>query len=159
MNEFLRQIPCEIKDISFPEGTITIECDEMWSFVKGKHNQEWIWLAILQETRHIVGLYIGDRSQESAKKLWESVPEHVRQCQIVYTDGLKSYVGAIPQEKHQATSKGSGKTNHIERFNNTIRQRCSRLVRKGLSFSKDCFNHEGAIWYFVHHYNASLQKT
>jgi IS1 family transposase len=31
---------------------------------------------------------------------------------------------------------GSGKTNHIERFNNTMRQRISRLVRKTLSFSK-----------------------
>ncbi|PSP26464.1 MAG: IS1 family transposase, partial [Cyanobacteria bacterium SW_8_48_13] len=39
----------------------------------------------------------------------------------------------------------------IERFNNTLRQRCSRLVRKGLSFSKNFFNHEGAILYFIHH--------
>ncbi|PSP32572.1 MAG: hypothetical protein BRC57_14665 [Cyanobacteria bacterium QS_8_48_54] len=38
-------------------------------------------------------------------------------------------------------------TLQIERFNNTLRQRCCRLVRKGLSFSKNCFNHEGAILY------------
>lgn len=157
VNDFLRQIPCEIKDIGFPQGTIILECDEIWSFVKGKYNPEWIWLAILEKTRQIVGLYIGDRSHESAKKLWESIPESIRQCQLVYTDKLKSYVDAIPQEKHQATNKESGKTNHIERFNNTLRQRCSRLVRKGLSFSKSWFNHEGAIWYFIHHYNASLQ--
>lgn len=34
--------------------------------------------------------------------------------------------------------------------------RVSRLVRKTLSFSKKLENHIGAIWYFVHHYNASL---
>jgi phage terminase large subunit GpA-like protein len=31
-------------------------------------------------------------------------------------------------------------------------QRVSRLVRKTLSLE----NHIGAIWYFIHHYNASL---
>ena len=30
------------------------------------------------------------------------------------------------------------------------------IVRKTLSFSKKIENHVGAIWYFVHHYNASL---
>jgi IS1 family transposase len=47
-------------------------------------------------------------------------------------------------------------TNYIERFNNTLRQRVSRLVRKTLSFSKSLENHIGAIWYFIHYYNASL---
>jgi len=37
-----------------------------------------------------------------------------------------------------------------------MRQRISRLVRKTLSFSKKTENHVGAIWYFIHHYNASL---
>jgi insertion element IS1 protein InsB len=46
--------------------------------------------------------------------------------------------------------------NHIERFNCTLRQRVSRLVRKALSFSKKLDNHIGAIWYFIHHYNAQI---
>ena len=48
------------------------------------------------------------------------------------------------------------KQRYIERFNNTLRQRISRLVRKTLSFSKKLENHVGAIWYFVHYYNSSL---
>ncbi|MEG4590179.1 IS1 family transposase, partial [Microcoleus sp. MOSTC5] len=52
--------------------------------------------------------------------------------------------------------KETGLTNYIERFNNTARQRISRLVRKTLSFSKKISNHLGAIWYFIHEYNASL---
>ncbi|NJL48662.1 MAG: IS1 family transposase, partial [Leptolyngbyaceae cyanobacterium SM2_5_2] len=55
-----------------------------------------------------------------------------------------------------SVGKDSGKTSHIERFNCTLRQRVSRLVRKTLSFSKKLENHIGAIWLFVHHYNASL---
>jgi IS1 family transposase len=41
----------------------------------------------------------------------------------------------------------------IERFNNTLRQRVSRLVRETLSFSKTLANHIGALKYFICHYN------
>ena len=37
---------------------------------------------------------------------------------------------------HQQVGKETGQTAHIERLNNTPRQRISRLVRKTLSFSK-----------------------
>lgn len=60
------------------------------------------------------------------------------------------------RKRHRAVGKETGKTTYIERFNNTLRQRVSRLVRKTLSFSKSLENHIGAIWYFIHHYNASL---
>ncbi|PPT07605.1 hypothetical protein CKA32_003672 [Geitlerinema sp. FC II] len=59
--------------------------------------------------------------------------------------------------KNYQKSKDSGKTSYIERFNNTLRQRVSRFVRKTLSFSKKLENHVGAIWDFVHHYNASIR--
>jgi IS1 family transposase len=55
--------------------------------------------------------------------------------------------------------KETGLTNdveRVERLNNTLRQRISRLVRRTLSFSKSWVNHEAAIWRFIHHYNASL---
>jgi IS1 transposase len=42
---------------------------------------------------------------------------------------------------------------HIKRFNNTLRQRVSRLVRETVSFSKKLANHIGAIKYFICHYN------
>lgn len=61
------------------------------------------------------------------------------------------------QKRHHAVGKETGKTSYIECFNCTMRQRVSRLVRKTLSFSKKLDNHIGAIWIFVHHYNASLQ--
>jgi hypothetical protein len=45
------------------------------------------------------------------------------------------------------------KTNHVERFNNTLRQRISRLVRDTLSSSKKLANHIGAIKFCICHYN------
>ncbi|WP_255346659.1 IS1 family transposase, partial [Candidatus Protochlamydia sp. R18] len=50
---------------------------------------------------------------------------------------------------HQPVSKQSGQTSYIERFNCTRRQRCARLVRKTLSFSKKLTNYIGLIKYFI----------
>ena len=72
---------------------------------------------------------------------------------MCYTDFWAAYNEIFPKSRHQAVSKKSGKTNLIERFNCTLRQRVSRLVRKTLSFSKKLDNNIGAIWYFIHHYN------
>lgn len=135
---------------------MTIQCDEMWSFVSNKGNKQWVWLALDTKTREIVGVHIGDRSRAGAKMLWQSLPGVYRQCARGYTDFWSAYEQVIPKSRHRAVSKNSGKTNLIERFNCTLRQRVSRLVRKTLSFSKKLDNHIGAVWYFVHHYNTSL---
>ncbi len=100
---------------------------------------------------------MGSRSRRSAQRLWQSLPPVYRQCAVCYTDFWDAYAQVLPSKRHRPVGKDSGKTNHIERFNNTLRQRVGRLVRKALSFSKKLVNHVGAIWYFIHHYNAGLQ--
>ena len=117
-------------------------------------------------SREIVGVYIGDRSAQAAKQLWRSrsvcealsLPPVYRQCAVCYTDFWEAYKQVLPSKRHRAVGKDSGQTSYIERFNNTVRQRVARLVRKTLSFSKSLDNHIGAVWYFVHHYNASLRQ-
>jgi IS1 family transposase len=128
----------------------------MWSFVGDKSNKQWIWLAIDVFTKEIVGVYIGKRDQTGAQGLWDSLPAVYRQCAVSYTDFWSAYGIVFPQKRHRAVGKDTGKTNYIERFNNTMRQRISRLVIKTFSFSKILSNHIGAIWYFVHEYNATL---
>ena len=135
-----------------------MQCDEMWSFVNDKGNKQWIWLAIDVDTREIVGVYIGARSAWGARKLWNSLPTVYRQCAVAYTDFWDAYACIFPETRHKAVGKETGLTSYIERFNCTMRQRVSRLVRKTLSFSKKLDNHIGAIWMFIHHYNASLQN-
>ena len=146
-----------------PKGHLTIECDEMWSFVGNKDNKQWIWLAIDLDSREIVGVYIGSRDKQGAQGLWDSLPPVYRQRAVAYTDFWKAYSVIFSTKRHavgtpsvRSVGKETGKTSHIERFNCTMRQRISRLVRKTLSFSKKLENHIGAIWYFVHHYNAML---
>lgn len=159
VNDKMNAIPRQIKVSAKTKGRLTIECDEMWSFVGSKKNAVYIWLAIDRYTREIVGCFMGDRTRKSARQLWTSLPGVYRQCVVAYTDFWQSYEKVIPANRHRAVGKETGQTNHIERLNNTFRQRLSRLVRKSLSFSKKLNNHIGAIWYFIHDYNAQLAKV
>lgn len=106
-----------------------------------------------------MGCYIGDRTRKSARKLWASLPEIYQQSAFAYTDFWQAYKTVIPPKHHRAGGKETGLTNHIERLNNTFRQRVSRLVRDSLSFSKKLHNHIGAVWYFIHGYNAELDRN
>jgi insertion element IS1 protein InsB len=67
-------VPRQISISEKARGKLTIEGDELWSFVFSKENELYVWLAIDNKTREIVGCYIGDRSRESAKKHWASLP-------------------------------------------------------------------------------------
>jgi insertion element IS1 protein InsB len=156
VNRKYEAIPRQVNVSAKNKGKLTIQCDEMWSFVSNKNNKQWIWLALDVETREIVGVHIGDRSEQGARKLWDSLPSVYRQCAVAYTDFWRAYALVFPAQRHKAVGKESGKTNYIERFNCTMRQRVSRLVRKTLSFSKKLENHIAAIWFFIHHYNSSL---
>jgi len=65
----------------------------------------------------------------------------------------------VPPAQHKAITKKARKTNHVARFNNTLRQRISRLVRDMLSFSKKLANHIGAIKFFICHSNLAKAVT
>jgi len=129
------------------------ELDELWSFVGKKANRHWVWIAMDATTRQVIAFHVGDRSGQSAAALWEKIPAIYQQHAVFYTDHYVAYVGVIPSTQHRAISKLVRKTNHVERFNCTLRQRVSRLVRATLSFSKKLSNHIGAIKYFICDYN------
>ncbi len=133
------------------------EADEMWSFVQKKEHKQWIWLAMDATTRQIIAFHVGDRSRESAKALWAAIPAVYQDHATFHTDQYDVYKGVMPAERHRAITKKARKTNHIERFIYTLRQRLSRLVRDTLSFSKKVEHHIGAIKYFICHYN--LEKA
>jgi IS1 family transposase len=132
------------------------EVDELWSFVRRRADKQWLWLAFDKESRQVIAFYVGDRSRESARKLWRRIPAPYRERATFYSDDWNAYKGVIPAERHVVCGKESGRTSGVERFNCTLRQRVSRLVRKSLSFSKKLANHIGAIKYFICHYNREV---
>ncbi len=134
----------------------TLELDELWSFVLKKANKRWIWIALCRRTRQVVAYIIGDRSEATCHRLWERIPAAYRSG-LCCTDLWAAYASVIPQEQHVAVGKESGLTAHVERWNNTLRQRLARFVRKTLSFSKSEVMHEICLRLFLHRYNLSLK--
>jgi IS1 family transposase len=130
-----------------------VEADEMASFVQKKANKQWIWIAMNATSRQVIAFHVGDRSRRSAKRLWAKIPVAYRQHATFYTDQYVVYERVIPAAQHKVISKLARKTNHIERFNNTLRQRVSRLGHDALSFSKELVHHIGAIKLFICHDN------
>jgi insertion element IS1 protein InsB len=155
-NAFYAAAARQVDVMPKPQQRRRVQMDELWSFVDNKGWEYWVWLALDEQTREIVGCHIGDRSGVSAIALWESMPLGYQQYAVCYTDYWVSYPVAIPAKQHRPVGKETGRTSYIERFNNTLRQRVSRLARKTLSFSKSLENHVGAIWSFIHSYNAAI---
>ena len=143
-----------VPDAEDPEAT-TLELDELWSFVLKKSRKRWIWIALCRKTRQVVAYFIGDRSQASCQKLWERIPDAYRRGHC-YSDFWAAYSLVIPAEQHTAAGKETGLTAHVERWNNTLRQRLGRFVRKSLSFSKSEKMHEICLHLFLHRYNLAL---
>ena len=132
---------------------LEVEADELASFLHKKANKPWIWIAMDATSRQVIAFRVGDRSRKSAKRLWTKIPHAYRQHAMFYTDQYVVYKGVIPAAQHRAIHKLARKTHHLERFNNTLRQRVSRLIREAFSCSKKLANHIGAIKLFICHDN------
>ncbi len=129
-----------------------LELDELWSCVFRKSNQRWVWLAVCRRTRQVVAFFVGDRSERSCWELWQRVPAADKWCHT-YSDFWHAYAKVLRSETHQPVAKGSGQTNHVERFKNTLRQRLAQFVRKTLSFSKSDQMHQVVLTLFLYTYN------
>ena len=115
-------------------------------------NKSWIWIALCRKTRQVVSYAIGDRSKETGEKLWNKIPLVYRSGKC-FTDFYSVYKNIIPEDQHYPVGKETGETAHIERWNNTLRQRLGRFVRKTLSFSKSTLMHIACLDLFLHRYN------
>lgn len=126
-----------------------LQADELWSFVQKKSRKRWIWVVFDPVHRLVVACHIGGRGVAAAKQLWRKLPKKLRSCWFE-TDDWDAYKKIIPAHRHRI---GKEYTYYIEGFNATIRARSSRLVRKGLSFSKSDYWHNKAISWFFWQYN------
>lgn len=135
-----------------------IEFDELCGFCQNKKNKQWLWAALSRRTRQIVAYVIGDRSEETFKRLIRKIPLNYLKC-VSYSDYWKSYAILKAKGNHQQVGKESGKTNHIERYWATLRARISRYVRKSLSFSRSLRYHHLVTKLFIVDYNQNCSST
>ncbi|TAF57837.1 MAG: hypothetical protein EAZ61_00300 [Oscillatoriales cyanobacterium] len=83
------------------------------------------------------------------------LPDIYQQFAFAHTNFWTDCGVVLPSKRHRAVGKETDKTSYIKRGNTTLRQGFSHLVRETSSFSTSLENHIGAIWYFIHHHNAS----
>ena len=108
-----------------------------------------------RRTRQIVAFVIGDRSEQTYRQLWKRIPAPYQACHS-FSDFWDAYQLVFPKETHRSVGKGTGETNHMERWNNTLRQSNARYVRKTLSFSKSDFYHELVTHLFIIRHNSRV---
>lgn len=54
------------------------EADELWSFVSNEDNVKYVWIVMHRESRQIIAFEVGDKSAETARKLWAKIPEFIK---------------------------------------------------------------------------------
>ena len=114
-------------------------------------NKRWLWLALCRRTRQVVAHALGQRDTATARVVLSRLPPGYRTCRC-HTDAWPAYAEALPAWQHRPRQQ-AGPTNHVERFNATLRARLGRLVRKTLSFAKCDRMLEITVHLFLHHYN------
>jgi insertion element IS1 protein InsB len=158
LQKLLEQLPSLVESLLPPQAEDVLEMDELVSFVGEKWFKRWLWTAQCRRTRQIVAYAIGDRSETTAQKLWQAIPESYRTCPV-YTDQFKVYPLIVPPEQHHPVPKGTGLTNHQERWYNTLRQWLGRYTRRTLSFSKEDRYHDLVTLWFILQHNLMIQQT
>jgi insertion element IS1 protein InsB len=123
--------------------------DEMWSFVHDKSQQYWLWWAIDHKTGEPLAYVFGTKEHANLDELRVQLNMFF-DIKAVYTDGNTAYISINESE----VFVGKKNTQRIENKHISLRTWCSRLVRKGIRFSKLHLMHRIVIglvinfWFF-----------
>jgi insertion element IS1 protein InsB len=119
---------------------IKVEMDEMWSFYHDKGQQIWLWWAIDHDTGVVIAYWFGTKEHKNLDELMKLLsPLSISR---VYADGNEVYATRFSSKVLVVSKKNLQK---IERKHLSLRTWCSRLVRKGIRFSKTKQMHKIAV--------------
>lgn len=123
------------------------EADEMWSFVKSKKQQRWLWHAIDKASGKVLAYTFGNRKDAVFHELQQLLePFGIKKY---YTDHAGVYQRNLFPDEHVASKKN---TQTIERKHLTLRTRIKRLARKTICFSKSTMMHDVVIGLFINRF-------
>lgn len=126
-----------------------VEMDEQWSFVHDKSQQYWLWWVIDHNTGEPLAYVFGTREHANLDELRKKL-NMIFEIKYVYVDGNPAYQNISESE----VVVGKRNTQKIENKHLSLRTWCSRLVRKGLRFSKSHLMHRIVVgliinfWFF-----------
>ena len=142
-------LPAKVGDV--------LELDEQWSFFSSKKFQIWLWIALCRRTMQVVSYHLGERTIQAFDEFYSKIPPDYAAC-LSRSDKWQGYK-RIHSWYHKRCNKKDGQTNHIEGFNNILRQRIARMTRKTCAFSKSKKMHEIVLKIFIHEYNNELKSV
>ena len=122
----------------------------MWSFYGKKKNQVWLWWAIDHKTGEPLAYVFGTKEYAYLDELRDVLGWYF-DIKTIYTDGNQAYLNITESEVVQSKRY----TQKIENKHISLRTWCSRLVRKGIRFSKTLQMHKIAVglvinfWFFA----------
>ena len=127
------------------------ELDEMWSFVKRKEQQRWLWPAIDHQTGVVLAYVCGTREDD----IFLQLQTLLRPFGIArfYTDHAGVYERHLSPETHEV---GKQHTQKIERKHLTLRTHIKRFARKTICFSKSNMMHDIVLGLFMNRYEFAL---
>jgi IS1 family transposase len=121
------------------------EMDEMWSFVHDKSQQYWLWWAIDHNSGEPLAFCFGTREHKYLEELKGLLVDF--NITVAYVDGNSAY-----NKLDCEIVVGKKNTQKIERKHLSLRTWCSRLVRKGIRFSKDITIHKIVVSLVINHW-------
>ena len=121
----------------------------MWSFVHDKSQQYWLWWAVDHKTGEPLAYVFGNKEHVNLDKLRDLLNPYF-DIKSIYVDGNPVYKNVTESE----VIVGKANTQRIENKHTSLRTWCSRLVRKGIRFSKSHLMHRVVVgivinfWFF-----------
>jgi insertion element IS1 protein InsB len=130
----------------------TAERDEMWSFVRHKAQQRWLWHAIDHQSGTVLASVLGSHTDTVFLQLKQLLaPFGISRF---YTDDWGTYHRHLNSEPQ---ALGKDNPQKIARKHLTLRTRIKRLARKTLCFSKSVRMHDIVMGLFMNRYEFGLQ--
>ena len=121
----------------------------MWSFVRCKKAQRWLWWVEEAATGRVLAFVFGRRTHATFRRLLAVLAQAAWTVEQWFTDAWGAYEASLPATRHQ---KGKAPMQRLERKHLTLRTRLKRLMRKTICFSKKQFFHDGLTTLFIVHF-------
>ena len=119
-----------------------------------RKNKRWLWTVMCRGPARLWPSPTATTVRPPAGHFGSGWPEAYRKCRS-FSDFWKTSAAVLPEKTHRSVGKETGQTAHMERWNNTLRQRIGRFVRETLSFSKKNWWHDQVTHWFIVEYNLS----
>ena len=123
--------------------------DEMWSFVRCKKGQRWLWWVENATNGQVVAFVFGRRTHATFRRLLALLSGAGWAVTQWLTDAWGAYAACLLPDAHQV---GKASMQRLERKHLTLRTRLKRLTRRTICFSKKQFFHDGLITLFIFHF-------